>query len=95
MQAMTFISEVPTVANGGVSPDGLLITYTLRTGIQWSNGEPFTCDDVLFTYEAIMHPDSGAVSTSGYDQTNHLSLWAVWGKKARRVYLPLVVRKAQ
>jgi hypothetical protein len=26
---------------------------------------------------------------------NHLSLWGIWGKKARRVYLPLVVRETQ
>jgi peptide/nickel transport system substrate-binding protein len=59
--------DVPTVANGGVSPDGLTITYTLRNDILWSDGAAFTCDDVLFTYAAITHPDSGAVSTAGYD----------------------------
>jgi peptide/nickel transport system substrate-binding protein len=32
----------------------------------WSTGQPFTCDDVLFTWEAVMHPDSGAVSTSNF-----------------------------
>jgi peptide/nickel transport system substrate-binding protein len=60
--------DVPTVANGGVSPDGLTITYTLRSDILWSDGETFTCSDVLFTHAAITHPDGGAVSTSGYDQ---------------------------
>jgi len=59
-------TEVPTIANGGVSEDGLTITYNLRDGVVWSDGDPFDCDDVVFTYDAIMHPNSGAQSTSGY-----------------------------
>jgi len=60
------VKEVPTVQNGGVSEDGLTITYHLKEGIVWSDGDPFDCEDVKFTWEAIMHPESGAVSTSGY-----------------------------
>ncbi|HXF61203.1 MAG TPA: peptide ABC transporter substrate-binding protein [Caldilineaceae bacterium] len=61
-------TEVPSVENGLVSEDGLTITYNLREDVLWSDGEPFTCDDVVFTWEAITHPDSGAVSLTGYDQ---------------------------
>jgi peptide/nickel transport system substrate-binding protein len=57
--------ELPT----SVLADGMLtVTYDLKEGILWSTGKPFTCDDVLFTWEAVVDPDSGAVSTSGYDQ---------------------------
>ena len=59
-------TEVPSLENGGVSDDGLTITYNLRDDVLWSDGEPFTCDDVLFTYEAAVHPESGAVSASSY-----------------------------
>ncbi|HIC89964.1 MAG TPA: peptide ABC transporter substrate-binding protein, partial [Anaerolineae bacterium] len=59
---------VPTVQNGGVSEDGLTITYHLLDNVVWSDGEPFTCDDVKFTWEAVTNPDSGAVSTTGYDK---------------------------
>ena len=45
-------AEVPTVANGGVADDGRTITWRLEPGIVWSDGEPFTADDVVFTYEA-------------------------------------------
>jgi peptide/nickel transport system substrate-binding protein len=58
--------EVPTVQNGGASEDGLTITYNLKEDIVWSDGDSFDCEDVKFTYETIMHPDSGAVSTTGY-----------------------------
>jgi peptide/nickel transport system substrate-binding protein len=58
--------EVPTVQNGGVSEDGLTITYHLREGVLWEDGDEFTCDDVKFGWEVVMNPDSGAVSTTGY-----------------------------
>lgn len=60
--------EVPSVENGGVVLEGdvLTVTYNLLEGVLWSTGQPFTCDDVVFTWEAIMNPDSGAVSTSNY-----------------------------
>ena len=59
-------TQVPTKENGGVSADGLMITYHLRQDVTWSDGQPFTCDDVRFTWQAVVHPKSGAVGTSGY-----------------------------
>ncbi len=61
-------SEVPDRKNGGVSPDGKTITYRLRSGVQWSDGRPLTCDDVKFTWQAIVTPKSGVNTTSGYDE---------------------------
>ncbi len=31
------------------SPDGLTYTYTLRDGLQWSDGEPLTAEDIAYT----------------------------------------------
>lgn len=45
------IEEVPTLDNGGISADGKEITYTLLEGLVWSDGEPFTTEDVRFTWE--------------------------------------------
>jgi peptide/nickel transport system substrate-binding protein len=36
-----------------VSPDGRQWTFYLRRGVRWSDGEPFTADDVLFTYDVL------------------------------------------
>jgi len=60
--------EVPSVENGLVVLEGdvLTVTYNLLEGVLWSTGQPFTCDDVLFTWEAVMHPESGAVTTSNF-----------------------------
>ncbi len=60
--------EVPSTANGQVTPDGMQVTYHLKEGVMWSDGVPFTCDDVVFTWEAAASPDSGAVNTTGYDK---------------------------
>jgi len=58
--------EVPSRQNGGVSADGKTVTYRLKDDLKWSDGRAMTCDDVKFTWQAIMHPRSGAVSTAGY-----------------------------
>ncbi|MCI0475478.1 MAG: ABC transporter substrate-binding protein, partial [Anaerolineales bacterium] len=60
------VKEVPSVQNGGVSADGKTVTYKLREGVLWSDGTPFTCEDVKFTYQTIMTPGIGISSTTGY-----------------------------
>ena len=36
-----------------ISPDKTKITFTMREGLKWSDGEPLTVDDVVFTYNDI------------------------------------------
>jgi peptide/nickel transport system substrate-binding protein len=38
-----------------ISDDGLTITFQLRKGVTFSDGSPFTADDVVFTYDWIMN----------------------------------------
>jgi peptide/nickel transport system substrate-binding protein len=59
--------EVPTLANGGISRDGLTITYHLRPHVRWQDGVPFTSRDVAFTFDAIMNPNTDVISRHGYD----------------------------
>ena len=59
--------EVPSVANGGVSEDGLTITYKLKKDVKWSDGQPFTAADVKFTWEALVNPKNLVKSRSGYE----------------------------
>lgn len=37
-----------------VSPDGRVYTFTLRQGLKWSDGEPFTTDDIMYVYENVL-----------------------------------------
>ncbi|PHK94220.1 ABC transporter substrate-binding protein, partial [Pseudoroseomonas rhizosphaerae] len=45
--------EVPSLANGGISEDGLTWTVKLRPGVVWHDGAPFTAEDVRYTLELI------------------------------------------
>ncbi len=60
-------ATVPTLQNGGISKDGLTLTYHLRRGVTWHDGAPFTSRDVKFTWQAIMNPRNNVVSRRGYD----------------------------
>jgi peptide/nickel transport system substrate-binding protein len=61
-------TQVPTQANGGVSKDGLTITYHIRKGVKWSDGAPFDADDVVFSIGVVLNKANNEVSTSGWDQ---------------------------
>ncbi|HSD95292.1 MAG TPA: ABC transporter substrate-binding protein, partial [Syntrophales bacterium] len=39
-----------------ISNDGLVITFHLRKGVHWHDGQPFTAEDVLFTYRLTIDP---------------------------------------
>lgn len=39
-----------------ISKDGLVITFHLRKGVRWHDGQPFTADDVLYSYQVIIDP---------------------------------------
>jgi len=59
---------VPTTENGGISKDGLTITYHLRKGVKWSDGVPLTSKDVKFSWQAMMNPNNNVVSRHGFDE---------------------------
>jgi len=61
------LTEIPTLANGGIAADELTYTYHLRHDARWHDGTPLTSADVEFTYRVIMHPDAGAESQQGWD----------------------------
>jgi peptide/nickel transport system substrate-binding protein len=39
-----------------VSLDNLVWTFHLRKGVRWSDGQPFTADDVIFNFDLIFDP---------------------------------------
>ena len=64
-------TEVPTVENGGVRlrrDGGMDVTWKLRRGVTWHDGQPFTSADVQFTVEAINGPNYNPESTDGFDR---------------------------
>jgi peptide/nickel transport system substrate-binding protein len=60
-------AEIPTVDNGGISKDQTTITWKLKPDVKWSDGTPFTADDVVFTYQYIANPDVASADTQTVD----------------------------
>ena len=60
-------NPVPSLQNGGISKDGLTITYHLRKNVKWSDGAPFTSKDVKFSWQAVVNPQNNTTSRRGYD----------------------------
>lgn len=60
-------TAVPTLANGGISPDGVRVVYHLRKDVRWEDGAPLTARDCVFTYRAVMNPNNDIPSHYGYE----------------------------
>ena len=60
-------TAIPSHRNGGISKDGTTVTLHLRTGVRWSDGAPFTADDVAFTIAAMNNPANAIPSRVGFD----------------------------
>lgn len=85
-------TTIPTRANGGISPDGLTLTYHLRRGVRWQDGAPFGARDVIFTWHAIMNPHNNVVSRLGYDKVASMTALDPWTVQVRlrERYAPIV-----
>ncbi len=57
-------AEIPSLENGGLSPDGRSVTWKLKPGTRWHDGAPVTADDLLFNWEFSRNP-AVATTTSG------------------------------
>ena len=45
-----------------VGGDGEALTFKLRSGVKWHDGQPFTAEDVAYTLDVIANPPEGARS---------------------------------
>jgi peptide/nickel transport system substrate-binding protein len=64
--------QVPTRANGGISEDGLTITYHLRKGVRWQDGAPFSSADVAFSWHAVLNPKNVISTRIGYTDVSSI-----------------------
>jgi peptide/nickel transport system substrate-binding protein len=62
---------IPTTANGGVTlgknGDAMTVTWKLRSGLKWSDGQPLTCDDYKYAWEWVMDKDNVGVVKAGWE----------------------------
>ncbi len=58
-------TEVPSLENGGISPDGLTYTFKLRQGVKFHDGVDFNADAVKMSYQRLYDKNFAF-----YDETN-------------------------
>ena len=56
-------AEVPTKENGGLAADGKSVTYKLKQDVKWSDGKPFTADDVIFTWQYVTDKETASTNS--------------------------------
>jgi peptide/nickel transport system substrate-binding protein len=58
---------IPRLAtNWVVSEDGLVYTFMLADGVTWHDGDPFSAEDVVWTYNRLSDPELGSPTVDLY-----------------------------
>ena len=60
-------AEVPSFENGLLAVDLSTVTFNLLPDVVWSDGQPFTADDVVFTWEWNVDPDNGSIDRTSWE----------------------------
>jgi peptide/nickel transport system substrate-binding protein len=70
------VTTVPSLANGGVKMvgAGMDVTWTLRSGMQWSDGNAINCADLTATWKWVMDPDNTGLAggTVGWEDISSI-----------------------
>ncbi len=80
LQPIADLAErVPTLQNGDVNwnraAGTMDVSYRLRSGLRWSDGQPITADDVAFTWGVIVNPQvQGVLSPDGYRSISRVDI---------------------
>lgn len=67
-------ASVPSVEEGTVTVDLTSVTFTLKEGVQWNDGEPFTSDDVRFTWQWVTNPDNNSVNQGTWSVIDNITV---------------------
>jgi peptide/nickel transport system substrate-binding protein len=65
------VTDIPSPQNGLVSETAegnTVVTYKLRPGMKWSDGEPITADDCLFVHQLYMDPGTLTFQRASYPE---------------------------
>src|SRR6202051_698007 len=59
-------SELPDIEKDTLSHDGKTVTWKLKPGVKWHDGEPLTADDLIFNWQYATDPATAAVTIGTY-----------------------------
>lgn len=63
------VEEIPTIENGLVKTDdkgNTVVTYKIRKGALWSDGQPITADDFVFGHRIYSDVSTGTIARGNY-----------------------------
>ena len=58
--------SIPSREDGSLAADGKSVTWKLKKGVKWHDGQPFTADDVVFTWQYAKDPATAATTSGSY-----------------------------
>ena len=74
-------TTLPTIENGGAKVEdladgkkGLAVTFTLKPDLKWSDGEPVTTKDLMFTWKLGVDPKSGFSNNNPWDRATKIDV---------------------
>ncbi len=67
-------SPAPALAESWENPDDTTWVFKLRPDVTFQNGDPFTAEDVKFTFDTILDPDFGSPSRSFYTPITNIEV---------------------
>jgi peptide/nickel transport system substrate-binding protein len=59
-------AEIPSVEAGTLDPGLTWVTWKLKQGVKWHDGQPFTADDCVFNWQYSSDPQTAAVTIGAY-----------------------------
>lgn len=65
---------VPELAESWEQPDDLTYIFKLREGVKFHNGREMTAEDVKYSFERVLNPDTAAIGKSYYDSISAIEV---------------------
>ena len=60
-------ADIPSLDNGGLAADGRSVTWTLKQGVTWHDGQPVTADDLVFNWDYARDPATAATTSGSFN----------------------------
>lgn len=68
------MNYIPELAKSWEQPDDITYIFYLREGVKFHNGREMTADDVKYSFERVLDPDTAAIGVSYYDKIDTMEI---------------------
>lgn len=65
---------IPSLAESWEQPDDLTYIFKLREGVKFHNGREMTAEDVKYSFERVLNPETAAIGKSYYESINTIEV---------------------